>query len=123
MLEYSRDAMAAPMRDLGEVLRAVTEGSFRPDMTRSGYFVGGKPAKPVPPAPTESEAVADLPRRPVRACFDTVKDRLGDHPWPSPYVYIGRGNRTARIPKSAWCNQTTVAGGNSQNGSRRHSVT
>ena len=63
-----------------------------------------KPAKPVPQAPTESEAVADLPRRPVRACFDTVKDRLGDHPWPSPYVYIGRGNRTARIPKSAWCN-------------------
>jgi hypothetical protein len=43
MLEYSRDALAAPLRQLGEVIEAVAQGSFLPDSTRSGYF-------PNPPA-------------------------------------------------------------------------
>ena len=35
---YSRDAMAAPLRDLERVLEAVRAGSFHPDATRSGLF-------------------------------------------------------------------------------------
>ena len=40
MLTYSRDAMARPLCELVRVLCAVREESFRPDSTRSGYFVG-----------------------------------------------------------------------------------
>eukprot|EP00971_Amphidinium_carterae_P068558 1357424-Amphidinium_carterae.1 len=36
-LTYSRDAMAAPLCDLEKVLAKVRGGSFRPDLTRSGY--------------------------------------------------------------------------------------
>ena len=36
---YSRDAMAAPMRKLDEVLAAVRSGRFLPDANRSGHFV------------------------------------------------------------------------------------
>ena len=38
MLEYSRDALAAPLRSLDEVLDAIVSGCFSPDETRSGYF-------------------------------------------------------------------------------------
>ena len=38
MLEYSRDALASPLRQLGELIEAVAQGSFLPDSTRSGYF-------------------------------------------------------------------------------------
>ena len=40
MLVYSRDAMAAPVRKLEEMLQAIVEGRFDPDCTRSGYFPG-----------------------------------------------------------------------------------
>ena len=36
---YSRDAMAAPLRELDKVLDAVRSGRFAPDATRSGHFV------------------------------------------------------------------------------------
>jgi hypothetical protein len=45
MLEYSRDALAAPLRQLGEVIEAVAQGSFLPDSTRSGYFPNPPAAK------------------------------------------------------------------------------
>ena len=35
---YSRDLLAGPLRELAEVLQAVTDGSFDPDATRSGRF-------------------------------------------------------------------------------------
>ena len=35
---YSRDAMAAPLRELERVLESVRAGSFHPDATRSGLF-------------------------------------------------------------------------------------
>jgi hypothetical protein len=38
MLEYSRDAMAGPLRSLAKVIAAVRDGSFDPDSTRSGRF-------------------------------------------------------------------------------------
>ena len=38
---YSRDAIAAPLRDLERVLGAIRSDGFRPDLTRSGYFVRG----------------------------------------------------------------------------------
>ena len=38
MLEYSRDALAGPLRELQKVLQQVGTGSFRPDETRSGRW-------------------------------------------------------------------------------------
>jgi hypothetical protein len=38
MLEYSRDSLAAPLRELCAMLDEVANGSFVPDSTRSGYF-------------------------------------------------------------------------------------
>ena len=38
-LEYGRDNLAGPMRELIKVLKAVARGSFRPDATRSGMLV------------------------------------------------------------------------------------
>ena len=35
---YSRDAIAAPVRELQRVLTEIREGRFKPDETRSGYF-------------------------------------------------------------------------------------
>ena len=37
-ITYSRDAQALPLRHLCEVLQAVREGRFQPDVTRSGRF-------------------------------------------------------------------------------------
>ena len=38
MSAYSRDFQAAPLRKLRKVEKAVGDGSFHPDATRSGYF-------------------------------------------------------------------------------------
>ena len=38
MLEYSRDALAGPLRDLRGMLEAIDNGGFDPDATRSGRF-------------------------------------------------------------------------------------
>ena len=39
VLEYSRDALAGPLRELQHMLSMVSDGSFNPSATRSGYFV------------------------------------------------------------------------------------
>ena len=39
MLTYSRDAMAGPLREMARVVRDIKAGVFRPDTTRSGYFL------------------------------------------------------------------------------------
>ena len=36
---YSRDAAAQPLMELARVLRAIREGTFLPDVTRSGRFL------------------------------------------------------------------------------------
>ena len=41
---YGRDAMARPLRLLGEVLSAIRSGSFVPDANRAGRFVNAKPS-------------------------------------------------------------------------------
>ena len=38
-LVYARDAQAAPIREMGEVILQVRQGTFRPDLTRSGQVV------------------------------------------------------------------------------------
>jgi len=43
MLEYSRDAVAEPMRELLRVLSLGRGGAFNPDVTRSGRWTGTKP--------------------------------------------------------------------------------
>ena len=40
MLEYSRDAMAGPLRSLAKVLKDIANNIFDPDATRSGRFKG-----------------------------------------------------------------------------------
>ena len=42
-LHYSRDELAEPLRELEKVLAAVRAGTFKPDSTRSGYFVSPLP--------------------------------------------------------------------------------
>ena len=50
MVLYSRDAVAASIRKLEAVLRAVRVGEFSPDSTRSGHFTQVVPAKADEPA-------------------------------------------------------------------------
>ena len=42
---YARDTLSGPLRQMQEVSEAVTFGRFRPDATRSGYFVSEKLAR------------------------------------------------------------------------------
>ena len=42
---YARDTLSGPLRQMQEVLEAVTFGRFRPDATRSGYFASEKLAR------------------------------------------------------------------------------
>ena len=61
-LEYSRDALAGPLRSLSKVQTWVKNGRFLPDQTRSGRWVGGEPKKkavragasPAAPDPVEA---------------------------------------------------------------------
>jgi hypothetical protein len=60
MLEYSRDAMAEPLRQLGVILDKVYSGDFMPDSRRSGRWAGLSTEQeifeeivdPVPSSPT-----------------------------------------------------------------------
>ncbi len=59
VLEYSRDALAEPLRLMGEVLDKIAVGEFLPDATRSGRWKGlsqarltPHPSTPCPPSPT-----------------------------------------------------------------------
>ena len=36
---YSRDSLALPLQKMANMLRAIRDGSFQPDKTRSGRFV------------------------------------------------------------------------------------
>ena len=46
---YSRDAMAAPLRELDTVVAAIRDGKFDPEATRSGQHVA-----PAPPSPSST---------------------------------------------------------------------
>ncbi len=50
VLEYSRDALAEPLRLMGEVLDKIAIGEFYPDATRSGRWKGLAQARIVPPS-------------------------------------------------------------------------
>ncbi len=63
VLEYSRDALAEPLRQLGEILDKIAVGDFHPDATRSGRWKGlaqtraaRPPPRPRSPTPTEPAA-------------------------------------------------------------------
>jgi len=58
MLEYSRDAIAPALRELRTVYDAVHDGSFDPDVTRSGRFTSGGPA-------SSAAGPAQAPRHPA----------------------------------------------------------
>ena len=38
---YSRDSLALPLQKMSNMLKAIRDGSFQPDNTRSGRFVEG----------------------------------------------------------------------------------
>ena len=50
METYSRDGMAAPLRDLKHVIDMIGDGSFDPDSTRSGFFAEKPTGEPVLPS-------------------------------------------------------------------------
>ena len=52
MLHYSRDEQASPLRGLKNIIKLIKEGVFKPDNTRSGYFVGPREVNPNFAAPT-----------------------------------------------------------------------
>ncbi len=56
VLEYSRDALAEPLRLLGDVLDKISTGEFHPDATRSGRWSGLAPSRTI-----KSRAVAHAP--------------------------------------------------------------
>ena len=64
-LLYSRDAAASPLRQFESVLAAIRSDAFRPDLTRSGYFVTANPSDvvevhddEVPPGPKQGGSVS-----------------------------------------------------------------
>ena len=60
MLEYSRDALAQPLRELEQLLGAVRDGRFKPDATRSGRWAGTPPpGQPVQEHRTPASASED----------------------------------------------------------------
>ena len=60
-LIYGRDNMAGPVRELQGVLLQISLAKFRPDSTRSGYFVksADKPAEPIPDDELSSESSSE----------------------------------------------------------------
>ena len=63
-LLYSRDAAASPLRQFESVLAAIRSNVFRPDVTRSGYFMNagpsdvvGVPDDEVQPDPKQGDSV------------------------------------------------------------------
>jgi hypothetical protein len=63
MLEYSRDALSGPLGALGEVLDCITNGSFDPDSSRSGYKrakVGARASLVLGPASSSSLVPANV---------------------------------------------------------------
>ena len=60
VLEYSRDAMSAPLKALDGVLEQIRNGHFDPDKTRSGRWTEVPPVREETPseAPTEGKELA-----------------------------------------------------------------
>jgi hypothetical protein len=100
MLEYSRDALAGPMREVAKIVEGIRLKTFLPDATRSGYF----PSQPVAPPqqPVLGEGVSSTPPR--RACLDDVESMTGAH------VYIGRGckRKFGGLARSIWHNPVSL---------------
>ena len=72
MLEYSRDASAEPLRQLGELLEAVAVGSFLPDSTRSGYFVPrARSPSPLRPSDPVYSPTSSVPSSELGSCGDS----------------------------------------------------
>jgi hypothetical protein len=67
-LEYSRDALAGPLRELEKITTLVRMGQFNPDETRSGrWTTAAATASPAPPSSRGGLRVPDTPTRKERA--------------------------------------------------------
>ena len=73
MLHYSRDEQAEPLRALKKLLRMIKQGQFKPDNTRSGYFI--HEAAPHDQVPNPSPKAAAAPRAIVH---ESVTNNTGD---------------------------------------------
>jgi len=75
MLDYSRDAVAGPLRSLEKMLSEVWEGRFEPDATRSGRFTKKTAARSEEPSPLEARGRKRPPPREwgVSLVLQTVK--------------------------------------------------
>ena len=69
MLLYSRDAVAQPLRDLERVLGSIRSQRFKPDNTRSGYFVA---------AEEEEDVVPEAEREPSVEISDSSSEDSAD---------------------------------------------
>ena len=104
MLEYSRDALAGPMREVAKIVDYIRLKTFIPDATRSGYFpkevASTGPALPLADGDTRT-------RPPTRACLDDLESLTDDH------VYIGRGSKRkfGGLPRSPWHNPVSIRHG------------
>jgi hypothetical protein len=58
-LTYSRDAQARPLQLYSKILRAISDGSFDPDATRSGRFYSKRQRTDPKPGKGESEEVSE----------------------------------------------------------------
>ena len=79
MLHYSRDALSGPLRTLNTVISAVIHGKFRPDVSRSGYFV------PKPIVAPNSPQLEPNPKRSRTLLLPTPKVKV------APSVLSGGG--------------------------------
>jgi hypothetical protein len=86
MLEYSRDAMAGPLRSLAKVIADVRSGHFDPDSTRSGRFARSSAAQG--PADPPAEARGSKRSREVDGEEDLVLQVL------EKKIHMLKGSRT-----------------------------
>ena len=99
MLEYSRDAIAEPLRKLGEVLEAVARGEFLPDSSRSGYFRERRTRSPSPPDAVEVVPTERVDSSSMGSCVESDSEASSGMPAfsfespPPPLSVSGYRNR------------------------------
>ena len=104
MLEYSKDSLAGPMREVAKIVDCIRLKTFIPDATRSGYFPKDAVLE-MPSLPLSDMSPRSRP--PTRACLDDFKSLTDDH------VYIGRGSKRkfGGLPRSPWHNPVSIRHG------------
>jgi len=115
VIEYSRDAMAQPLREAGKVLMMIRRGEFRPDATRSGRWLADKPQEydeedSEHPAPeTEEEDQPEQEDEEADKVDTDIATTTGSVDEPPPEGVIG--NRATKVQHRAGADQGTIVCG------------